>query len=381
MFATVICKTSIQRFESARRLHNQSTDRPAGVTGGSSFRRELVGSARPPLRGRIDETAQPRLRARYPDAWPASSPIRSSTFRVRASPWCPGLGCRSDFGRATRAKVTLISAPPGFGKTTLLADWLAASASDDLIPVWVSLDPSRQRVRRLLVRRRDSRSTGRCPPAGTAVSMVEGPQPPPIETVVTTLANELGSVGADIVMVLDDFHVIDASDVQDQVSFLLEHLPPSAHVVITTRADPPFPLARLRAQGQLVEVRAADLRFTRDEAAAYLNQAAGLDLEREPGRRAGGADGGLDRRAPAGRPLHAGPGRCRRLHRGFHWRRSLRRRLPRRGGPGAPTRGCAPVPSVDLHPRSADAVPCAMRSRDKRAVRPCLRSSIDGTSS
>ena len=109
--------------------------------------------------------------------------------------------------------------------------------------------------------------------------MVEGPQPPPIKVVVTTLANELGSVGSDVLLVLDDFHVIDASDIQDQMSFLLEHLPPSAHVVIATRADPAFPLARLRAQGQLVEVRAADLRFTREEAAEYLNQAAGLDLD------------------------------------------------------------------------------------------------------
>ena len=180
--------------------------------------------------------------------------------------------------QATRAKVTLISAPPGFGKTTLLADWLAASASDDVIPVWVSLDAT------------DNESVAfwsgvatafhrAVPTAGETALMVEGPQPPPIETVVTTLANELGSVGSDVLLVLDDFHVIDASDIQDQVSFLLEHLPTSAHVVIATRADPPFPLARLRAQGQLVEVRAADLRFTREEAAAYLNLAAGLDLD------------------------------------------------------------------------------------------------------
>jgi LuxR family maltose regulon positive regulatory protein len=174
--------------------------------------------------------------------------------------------------------VTLISAPPGFGKTTLLADWLAASASDDLIPVWVSLDAT------------DNESFAfwsgvatafhrAVPAAGRALSMVEGPQPPPIKVVVTTLTNELGAVGSDVLLVLDDFHVIDATDVQDQMSFLLDHLPPSAHVVIATRADPPFPLARLRAQGQLVELRAADLRFTREEAAAYLNQAAGLDLE------------------------------------------------------------------------------------------------------
>ena len=180
--------------------------------------------------------------------------------------------------QATRAKVTLISAPPGFGKTTLLADWLAAYASDDVIPVWVSLDAT------------DNESVAfwfgvatafhrQVPTAGETALMVEGPQPPPIETVVTNLANELGSVGSDVLLVLDDFHVIDASDIQDQVSFLLEQLPTSAHVVIATRADPPFPLARLRAQGQLVEVRAADLRFTREEAAAYLNQAAGLDLE------------------------------------------------------------------------------------------------------
>ena len=174
--------------------------------------------------------------------------------------------------------MTLISAPPGFGKTTLLADWLAASASDDMIPVWVSLEAT------------DNESVAfwfgvatafqrAVPTAGQTVLMVEEPQPPPIETVVTTLANELGSVGSDVVLVLDDFHVIDATDIQDQVSFLLEHLPTSAHVVIATRVDPPFPLARLRAQGQLVEVRAADLRFTREEAAAYLNQTAGLDLE------------------------------------------------------------------------------------------------------
>ena len=171
-----------------------------------------------------------------------------------------------------------MSAPPGFGKTTLLADWLAAPASDSLIPVWVSLDPTDNESGAFWFALATAFHRA-LPTAGKAIAMMEGPQPPPIETVLTTLANELASVGSDVVLVLDDFHVIDASDVQDQVSFLLEHLPPSAHVVITTRSDPHFSLGRLRAQGQLVEVRAADLRFTRDEAAAYLNQAASLDLE------------------------------------------------------------------------------------------------------
>jgi LuxR family maltose regulon positive regulatory protein len=179
--------------------------------------------------------------------------------------------------RATHAKVTLISAPPGFGKTTVLAAWLA-STSDGLIPVWVSLDPA------------DNESSAfwfsvatafhrAVPTAGQTIAMVEGPRPPPPEDVVTSLANEIGSVGVDVVLVLDDFHVIEASDLLDQVWYLFECLPPSAHVAITTRADPALPLGRLRAQGQLIEVRAADLRFTRDEAAAYLNQVAGLDLD------------------------------------------------------------------------------------------------------
>ena len=180
-------------------------------------------------------------------------------------------------GRATHAKLTLISAPPGFGKTTLLAAWLA-SVSDDLVPVWVSLDPADNESRTFWVSVATALSRA-VPTASETIAIVEGSQSPPVETVVTTLANELGSVGSDVVLVLDDFHVIDASDVLDQVSFLFERLPPSAHVAITTRADPALPLARLRAQGQLVEIRAADLRFTRDEAAAYLNEAGDLDLD------------------------------------------------------------------------------------------------------
>ena len=105
-----------------------------------------------------------------------------------------------------------------------------------------------------------------------------GPQPPPIETVLATLLNELSALPTDIVLVLDDYHVVDAHDIQDGMAFLLEHLPPQIHLVIATRADPALPLARLRARGELVEIRAADLRFTPDEAAAYLNEVMGLDL-------------------------------------------------------------------------------------------------------
>ena len=111
-----------------------------------------------------------------------------------------------------------------------------------------------------------------------ALSLLREPQPPPIETVLATLLNELGTAPNDVVLVLDDYHVIDAPDVQDAMTFLLDHLPAQVHVIIASRADPALPLARLRARGELVEIRAADLRFTPDEAAAYLNEVMGLDL-------------------------------------------------------------------------------------------------------
>ena len=112
----------------------------------------------------------------------------------------------------------------------------------------------------------------------TALALLQAPQPPPIETVLTALLNDLGATAAEIVLVLDDYHVIDARDVQDGMAFLLDHLPPWLHVVIASRADPALPLPRWRARGELVETRAAELRFTPDEAAAYLNEMMGLQL-------------------------------------------------------------------------------------------------------
>ena len=184
----------------------------------------------------------------------------------------------TQLNRGLRAKLTLISAPPGFGKTTVLAEWLAASDSDDRVTAWVSLDPTDNESGSFW----ESVATAIdrvIPDAGATIALLQDAQLPPIETVMTMLVNELGGAGTDIVLVLDDYHAIEAGEIHDQVAYLLEHVPPSAHIVITTRSDPPFPLARLRAQGQLVEVRAVDLRFSRDETAAYLNGTAGLDLD------------------------------------------------------------------------------------------------------
>ena len=111
----------------------------------------------------------------------------------------------------------------------------------------------------------------------SALSLLQPPQPPN-EAGLVTLLNDLDAISDDIVLVLDDYHVIDARDVQDGMAFLLEHLPPQIHLVIGSRTDPALPLARLRGRGELVEIRAADLRFTPGEAAAYLNGAMGLVL-------------------------------------------------------------------------------------------------------
>jgi LuxR family maltose regulon positive regulatory protein len=111
-----------------------------------------------------------------------------------------------------------------------------------------------------------------------AMAILHSPQPPPIEAVLTTMINEIGAVEEDTALVLDDLHLIQAPPIHEALAFLLDHLPPRLHLVIASRSDAPFPLARLRARGQLTELRAADLRFTRDEAGAFLNRAMKLGL-------------------------------------------------------------------------------------------------------
>ena len=113
------------------------------------------------------------------------------------------------------------------------------------------------------------------------LGVLQSPQPPPIESILTALINEITTIPDNFIFVLDDYHIIDSKPVDNALAFLLEHLPPQMHLVITTREDPQFPLARLRARGQLTELRAADLRFTPAEAAEFLNQAMSLQLSAE----------------------------------------------------------------------------------------------------
>ena len=175
-------------------------------------------------------------------------------------------------------KLTLVSAPAGFGKTTLLGEWVAGCER----PVaWLSMDEEDNDPTRFLAYFVAALQTI-APDIGEGVlGVLQSPQPPPIESILTALLNEIDTVPDDFVLVLDDYHVIDGSAVEEALSFVLEHLPPGMHLVIATREDPQLPLARLRARGQLSEVRADDLRFTPDEAAEFLNEAMGLSLSKE----------------------------------------------------------------------------------------------------
>jgi LuxR family transcriptional regulator, maltose regulon positive regulatory protein len=191
----------------------------------------------------------------------------------------PRLSERLDRGGAS--KLMLVSAPAGFGKTTLLAEWLAAGPTAPTIQqsaAWLSLDQGDNDPASFWTYVIAALQTVAPGVGASALTLLQEPQPLPITTVLTTLLNDLGAIGSDLVLVLDDYHVIDARDVQDGMEFLLDHLPPQLHLVIASRADPALPLARLRGRGELVEVRAADLRFTADEAAAYLHEVMGLVL-------------------------------------------------------------------------------------------------------
>ncbi|PWB52690.1 MAG: helix-turn-helix transcriptional regulator [Anaerolineales bacterium] len=175
-------------------------------------------------------------------------------------------------------KLSLISAPAGFGKTTLVSEWIAGCAR----PVaWLSLDEGDNDPTRFLTYLVAALQTIAANIGAGALAALQSPQPPSTEAILTALLNEIATIPDNFIFVLDDYHIIDSKPVDNALAFLLEHLPPQMHLVIATREDPQLPLARLRARGQLTELRAADLRFTPEEAAEFLNRVMGLNLSAE----------------------------------------------------------------------------------------------------
>ena len=183
-------------------------------------------------------------------------------------------------------KLTLVSAAAGFGKTTLISEWIAGGQRP---AAWLSLDEADSDPTRFLTYLVAALQTLGQSGAGEtasklgeeAMALLQSPQPPSAESILTMLINEIAALPSPTTLVLDDYHVIDATAVDDALIFLIEHLPPQMHLVLTSREDPPLPLARYRARGQLTELRANDLRFTPDEAADFFNQAMGLSLSTE----------------------------------------------------------------------------------------------------
>jgi LuxR family maltose regulon positive regulatory protein len=173
--------------------------------------------------------------------------------------------------------LTLVSGPAGFGKTTVLAQWCAQS---DLPVAWFSIEAEDNDPTRFLSYLIAALQTLDSQLGTTALALLRTPQPAPPKAVLTLLTNDLiERGGGDVALVLDDYHVITDESIQRGMTFLLEHLPPQLHLVLATRADPPLPLSRLRAQGQLTEVRTADLRFGAAETSTFLQEVMGLDLE------------------------------------------------------------------------------------------------------
>ena len=185
-------------------------------------------------------------------------------------------------------KLTLISAPAGFGKTTLVSEWVeelrtdAADGNGTVARIaWLSLDAGDNDLTRFLIYTIAALQSAEAGLAQGTLQSLQSPQPPPAEAVLTRLINAVAPVPDPVILVFDDYQAIETPSVHHALTFLLEHLPPRLHLVLVSRVDPQLPLSRLRARDQLTELRATDLRFTATEAAAFLNQVMGLNLSSE----------------------------------------------------------------------------------------------------
>ena len=175
-------------------------------------------------------------------------------------------------------KLTLVSAPAGYGKTTLLAEWLSCTLEKIQSFGWVSLDvgdndPALFWSYFITALQAVKQGVGE-----STFPLLYAPQASPITTILSTLINEINAIEHDFALVLDDYHLVESEEVHSALAFLIDHLPPCMHIVLASRNELPFPAARLRMRGELMELRVDDLKFSADEAALFFNQSIGLNL-------------------------------------------------------------------------------------------------------
>ena len=184
------------------------------------------------------------------------------------------------------SKLTLISAPAGFGKSTLLSAWVRPtyenSRSEDLIQptrvAWLSLDEGDNDLRRFLLYFVAALQTVEPDIGESVMTLLQSTGAVDLENFLTILLNELAAISVNMVLILDDYHIIESAPIDQAITFILDHLPAKIHLVIASRMDPSLPLSRMRARGQIIEIRANDLRFRAEEAAVLLNDRMGLNL-------------------------------------------------------------------------------------------------------
>ena len=219
------------------------------------------------------------MKARSSHKWGENQHLTPLKTKLCVPPLRPGwilrprLDKRMDEG--FERKLTLVSAPAGFGKTTLLVDWIRRH---NVPAAWFSADISDNEPPHFLTYIILGLQSLEAAIGKAALTMLQSPQPPPIEPILINLLNDISHIPTDFALVLDDYHLIDAGPIHDMLAFLLENLPQQMHLMIATRADPPLPLARLRSQNLLTELRAADLGFTGDEVGALFSQSLDLQL-------------------------------------------------------------------------------------------------------
>src|SRR5215472_8473865 len=207
---------------------------------------------------------------------PGRDVLVASKFYVPRAGFVPRPRLLARLSQGIGSGLTVVSTPAGFGKTTVLGDWARRSRQP---AAWLSLDAADSDPARFW--RYVAAALGRVRPGTDApvTELLRGRHQPPLEAVATAVINELSAPGeAGVALILDDYHLVQAPPVHDSIAFLLDRLPPGLRLVLSSRADPPLPLARLRGRGQLAELRAADLRFTLAETAAFLREVTDLDL-------------------------------------------------------------------------------------------------------